>query len=475
MPSRDERSDVEECPDAATNVVVVIADQLRRDALAIYGDPNVSTPNLDALASAGARFTNACSTYPVCVPFRFSLVTGEYAHTRGVPAIEWRMSPAERTLADEFNDAGYDTAFFGKWHLYGGNGGVLPSYPNDRARRTHIPRAYQGRWQHFAGFELCNDPFNTTYFVNDDPTPRAIEGYQTDGLFDLAIDYIGQRATTERPFCCVISVEPPHPPLTAPDKYLSRWSDRPLRLRPNFADVPSYRPRRPGSTGLLDDLRGYYAAIENLDDNIGRLRDTLSAEGLWQRTVVLFTSDHGEFLGSHGLTAKCDPREESSGIPLIVAGGGLPANRHIEDPVCTEDLFPTILGLARLSPRDPRPGEDLAALIRGDVPNLARPGVMLEHVAEYRPRAPFHDQSWRAFRTTDFIYAVLGGADGGRPWLFYDLEKDPGQQTNLVNDADRIPDMARLHNLLRQRMQATDDHYFLAPAHGEPGLNDWRP
>ena len=104
------------------NIILIISDQLRRQALGCYGDPNVSTPNIDALAAAGARFDAASSTYPVCVPFRFTLMTGEYAHTRFIPSIEWRMSPAERTLADEFNDAGYATALFGKWHLYGNFG-----------------------------------------------------------------------------------------------------------------------------------------------------------------------------------------------------------------------------------------------------------------------------------------------------------------------------------------------------------------
>ena len=85
------------------NLVVVLCDQLRRDALGCYGDQNVQTPHIDALAARGVKFHNACSTYPICVPFRFTMMTGQYAHTRMIPGIEWRMSPAERTLADEFN------------------------------------------------------------------------------------------------------------------------------------------------------------------------------------------------------------------------------------------------------------------------------------------------------------------------------------------------------------------------------------
>src|SRR5262245_24658737 len=96
------------------NLLVVMADQLRRDALGCYGDPNVQTPNIDALSRGGVTFTSACSTYPICVPFRFSFMTGLYAHSRRVPAIEYRMDASERTLADEFNEAGYETIYIGK-------------------------------------------------------------------------------------------------------------------------------------------------------------------------------------------------------------------------------------------------------------------------------------------------------------------------------------------------------------------------
>ena len=121
----------------ATSTVALVPGAIA--ALSCYGDPNVATPAIDALADSGARFDAASATYPVCVPSRFTLMTGEHAHTRFVPSIEWRMSPAERTLADEFNEAGYDTAYFGKWHLHG-NFGVLPGHNVVKASRTAIPR-----------------------------------------------------------------------------------------------------------------------------------------------------------------------------------------------------------------------------------------------------------------------------------------------------------------------------------------------
>jgi arylsulfatase A-like enzyme len=458
------------------NLVLVLADQLRRQALGCCGDPNVATPHIDALAAGGTRFTAASSSYPVCVPFRFSLQTGEHAHTRFIPSIEWRMSPAERTLADEFNAAGYATGWFGKWHLYG-NFGHYPGHNVVKASRTPVPRRYQGRWSHFAGFDICNDPYDTWYSINDDPTMRKLDGYQTDGLFDLAMEWIGAHTGGDRPFVAVVSVEPPHPLFTAPPEYVERWLGRELVLRDNVELDREYRKRGPHGSDILDDLRIYYSMIENLDDNVGRLVAALEETGQLGDTVIALTADHGELLGSHGVQAKQRPWEESIGIPLIVrepvpAGG---EGRVVDDAVCTEDLFPTLLGLAGLMPRDPKPGVDLTPLIRGTMGRLARDGVLLEFVGELRPDLPFHEETWRGVRTRRFKYTVLGDAHGGRPWQFFDLVADPFEQRNLVDDPDHADEVRHHHEMLRQLLVDTDDHYVLAPAFGCQGFNTWDP
>jgi arylsulfatase A-like enzyme len=453
------------------NIILIIADQLRRSALGCYGDPNVSTPNIDALAEQGTRFDASCSTYPVCVPFRFSLQTGEYAHTRAIPAIEWRMSPAERTLADEFHDAGYDTGMFGKWHLYGGFG-HLPGHTVVKASRTPVPRPFQGRWQRFAGFDICNDPYDTYVFNEDDPTPNKLECYQTDGLFDLAMEWIGCPERQGTPFAGILSVEPPHPLFTAPEEYLERWRDREIVFRDNVELDRDYRKRGPHGTSLVDDMRVYYAMIENLDDNVGRLVRSLRESGTLDNTVLALTADHGELLGSHGLLAKQRPWEESIGIPLIVSRGG---GRVIQDPVCTEDLFPTLLGLAGHRPRDPKPGLDLTPLIDGRQDELDREGVLVEFVAELRPDVPFYAETWRGFRSRRYKYTVLGDAHGGHPWQFFDLHDDPYELTNLLADPACSELVAHHHRLLRDRLVETHDHYVLAPAYGCSGLNEWDP
>jgi arylsulfatase A-like enzyme len=146
----------------------------------------------------------------------------------------------------------------------------------------------------------------------------------------------------------------------------------------------------------------------------------------------------------------------------------------IEDPACTEDLFPTFLGLAGLTPREPLPGEDLSALVDGRQAGLERPGVLLEFVAELRPQQPFYDEVWRGFRSRQFKYTVQGDKNGATPWQLFDLQTDPFEMTNLVDDAAHEATARQHHTWMRDRMVETVDPLALAPAFGQPGWNRWQ-
>ncbi len=439
------------------NVLILLADQLRRQALGCYGDPNVATPHIDALSRGGVTFEAACSTYAVCVPFRFTLMTGQYAHTRLVPTLGWRMSPAERTLADEFNDAGYHTAYVGKWHLEG----CRPSEP--------IPRSRQGRWQKWLGFELRNSHFDTFYFEDDDPTPKPLNAYQTDGLFDLAMRHLQHGRPTDRPFCCVLSVEPPHFPYEAPEAYEARWRDRPIELPETFERPDDYEVPQSHWSGddthtreiKLDRVRTYYAMIENLDDNVGRLMAWLDRQGLAENTVVVLMGDHGEMGGMHALPTamKEYPFEESIAIPLIVRDGRLAdrAGARCDEPVCTEDLFPTLCGLADITPRGPLPGADLTPIVAGRQERLDRAGILLESVREDRRPGAFFNRPFRGIRTQHHKYTVLAG----KPWQLFDLQADPLEARNLVADPACADLITELHAALRDLLTRSEDHFHL--------------
>ncbi|HEY8594723.1 MAG TPA: sulfatase [Devosiaceae bacterium] len=471
------------------NIVMVFVDQLRRDALGFAGDPNVRTPHIDRLAREGVHFAAACSTFPACVPFRFSLMTGEYAHSRNVPALGYRLSPAERTLGEAVGALGYATGYIGKWHLYSAYG-VSGGLDLSQACRVPVPASHRRGWDYWRGFELRNSFYDTWYFAQDETVPRRLEGYQTNGLFELAFDYIERDRPRDRPFFLTLSVEAPHPPFEAPPAALDRVARRgPLALRPNvdirairFFPPEWYEPSGPG--GAIDptdplsvkrvfeaNMRAYYAMIEVIDDNMGRLAEVLENEGLADNTIVVFLSDHGELGGSHGLLGKAEPWEESVGIPLIIHGSGgtmVPGGRVCRTPLHTEDLFCTLVGLAGGKEQPAPPRLDFSKYIRGQAEEPDRDGVLLEFVTETRRNRSYYDETWRGIRTRRHKYTVLGDRKGARPWQLFDLEKNPYEQDNLVADPQSSETAARLHRQLLELLRQSGDDFAVASAFGLP-------
>jgi arylsulfatase A-like enzyme len=227
-------------------------------------------------------------------------------------------------------------------------------------------------------------------------------------------------------------------------------------------------PADPASVARVFEanMQAWYAMIEQIDDAMGRLMAALDAEGLTRDTVVLFLSDHGELGGSHGLLGKAEPWEESVGIPLIAAGPGIAPGRLVEAPVQTEDLFPTILGLA--GGRDAAlPGLDLSAVLRGGA-EPDRDGVLLEFVTETRSGRGYYAETWRALRTRQHKYVVIGARSGARPWRLFDLDADPFEEANLVNRPEAAGLAAEMHRRLVAALDAAGDDYALAPAFGCP-------
>ncbi len=463
------------------NIVVILADRLRRDALNCMGDANLHTPNIDALARQGVTCTAACSTSPNSVPFRFSLMTGEYAHSRSVPALGYRLSPAERTLGEAIAEQGYATAFIGKWHLYG-HFGVVGTQTRRQAGRTPVPAHFRRGFDYWRGFDVGSTVHGTHYFADDDPVPRQLPGAQTSGLFDLAATYIGTDRPADRPFFLILSLEAPDPlAAVATETTIPRG---PLQLRANvdltdlsclptawrapqdrLLEKPQADPQVMAEA-YATSLRAYYDAIESVDAGVGRLRDRLAAAGLDRSTVIVFAADHGDMAGSHGLFAAGEPFEESIGIPLIFHSADpalLKGDRQSALPICTEDIFPTLVGLAGAVP-PARPGRlDLSPFLRGTAAEPSRPAVLLEFVAEVRPTHRYFHRTWRGIRTRSHKYTVLGGGSGGTPWQLFDVEADPFEQNNLIVDPACAGLGEALHEDLRRLLRQTADDYLLAP------------
>jgi arylsulfatase A-like enzyme len=448
------------------NIFVIFCDQLRRHALSCYGDPNIQTTHIDALAKHGVKFNAACSTYPICVPFRFSLMTGEYGHSHNVPGIGYRLDPARfRMLADPFNENGYHTAYFGKWHL----ADTGPS-----RSRPQVPPELQGRWQKWKGFEVRNSHFDTWYTEDDNPEPKKIEGYQTDGIFNLAMDHIRAGRPKDKPFFAICSIEPPHFPYEAPPELEAEWAQRDLKLPSTFMKIPDYpvhrgdgwdAPEQSQREIRLKNIKTYYAMVANLDENVGRLQQFLQSENLASNTIIVFMSDHGEMGGMHNINtaAKYFPFEESIGIPFIISDPTRPGShgKSVDSPTCTEDFFPTFCGLADIDPGKELPGLDLSSVLGDTDTQVEREGVLLEFVHEHRTNAQYYGYTHRGIRTKTHKYVVRNGA----PWLCFDLINDPLEDKNLLHhDHTNHKLFAELHLKLKQLLLETKDDYLLAPA-----------
>ena len=256
------------------NVIWVFGDQHRRQALGCQGDPNLSTPNIDRLAAEGLSLDGVAGC-PLCCPYRGSLLTSQYPH-RMVPGHEYPMPDHTPTVATAFNGEGYHTAYFGKWHVDGW-------YERDGRGALHVvPSSRRGDFKQWLGYENNNSQWDAYVHGHDDAgneiSPHQLPTYETDALTDLTLDYINQRADDSQPFFCVLSVQPPHDPYVCPEKWQGRHNPAGIQLRANVPDVSRVVCQ------ARNELAGYYGMIENLDWNLGRVRDQLRQRNLIEQT-----------------------------------------------------------------------------------------------------------------------------------------------------------------------------------------------
>lgn len=412
-------------PEKKPNLIFVFADQMRGRDMSCAGDPNVSTPNLDRMAGEGVRFVNATSCIPVCTPARAALLTGRYPLSTGMFLNDIQMSTEETTIAHVLGEAGYDTAYVGKWHLDGGR------------RFDFTPPG--PRRQGFAYWHALNcdhrDYLNPLYYEDEDEQIWP-EQYCTDYETDVALRYIENR---DEPYCLFLSFSPPHNPYhQLPERWKDRIDPAKLQLSPNTPDTEENRR----------DLAGYYAHIAAIDENMGRLLDVVGDD---PNTILVFWSDHGDMLGSHGKQRKQWPWDDSALVPLIVRWpGGVPAGEVSPVLFNTLDFMPTLLGWMGVECPETAEGTDLGSAIAGQVAGPA--SALLQVVAPFAEQV---EKEWRAVRTTRHTYAET--IDG--PWLLYDNEADPDQLDNLVDQAEHATLQAELKRELDQWLEKTGDSF----------------
>lgn len=442
------------------HVILMLSDQHRGQALRHLGDPNLRTPEMDRMAAEGVSFRRAYANCPVCTPSRGTIFSGRHAHAGPIRGFFETYPSGAPSLATEFRAAGYRTAYFGKWHGSQVHSEVPASarahpedWPGWPPWRT--PEHLRGGFQDWFAFELNNKPFDGFYYHQHEVEPRHMRGFQTDWLTDLALDYL-RAYEGEEPLFLVWSVEPPHDPLAAPERF-QRFDPASLVVPPNFEDTPAFRR----------ELALYYAMIENLDWNLGRLRNALSATPGFEDCVQVYVSDHGDFMGSHGRSRqKVHPLEESVRIPaLFSAPGRVVPQGTVEGLFSLVDLAPTLLGLSEGKAPVWMQGRDWSPRLRGG--GMAEPdAVLLEMTGAPRWNLDFSD--WRGFTDGKIKYAFYeSGVE-----LLFDLESDPHEMRNLApgNPEHCAACRERLLVLLRE---SREPFFDVILEHGVRPPADW--
>jgi choline-sulfatase len=438
------------------NIILCMCDQLRAFEVGCYGNPVIHTPNIDRLAGEGVRFETAVTTFPVCMAARSVTLSGQYNRTctggvgnvatgQGEGRIYFPQYPfagrphlREATLPEILRGLGYHTVAIGKWHIH--------------------------TWPHDLGFDQYVIPrmnhAHTGQSFSENGGPEFVpDGYSVDYECSRVEDFLERQSGADRPFFLYYNISPPHCPMSdAPEKYTSMYQPEDIPIRPNVDvsrrlpdqdhwfkvyrwDYRYYNFHLPYTEVLPEDftlqrvIAEYYGMTTWVDDAVGRMLAVLDANGLAEDTIVVFTSDHGDYLGSHGRVQKGDLHEESVRIPLLVRWpGGLEPHIARQQVAALVDLAPTLLDLVGAETPPHMYGQGLANVLRGERPTLANDYAIIETGRGAGIRTPTH------------LYGlpfVDGGHElAGAPDMFFDLVADPYQMLNLAGTGEQA-DLAR--------------------------------
>ena len=418
------------------NVLLIMTDQQRPDTLGFRGKTPCRTPHIDSIAADGVSFDNAITPCPLCLPSRASLFTGLYPTQNDMMSNQTGYL-SQCQMLDHFREGGYQINYAGKWHMGEGNIGDFTD------RHAGDSTAEYSQWCLDQGLNdgwMFNDPNTRTtrtpsmsipkVHVQDLPVSKTNEAYITD----FAIEMIRTRDPGRR-FFQVCSYNGPHPPFMIPEPYFSMYDPADVPVPANFGAQDGEHPAHAESfyRDLFNDhgtdfdawracYAVYWGFVSMIDDFVGQLLQVIEGEGLLEETIVVFTSDHGENLGSHGLWQKMVPFEESIRVPLIIRVPGKTAGEQSQTPASLVDVAPTLAELCGLLTKTDWPGHNLWDT---DWHDDCRPA----QIAMHRPIGNWMKVTdWRMIKADGFKYVWHLGMEDE----LFDLNTDPTEVTNLA-------------------------------------------
>ncbi len=437
------------------NIIFILSDQHRFCDVGYAGNTQVDTPHLDALAADGAYFNSAYSNCPLCVPARGTLLTGLHALNHGAAANDMPIIEKTPSIAQVLNQAGYSTAYIGKWHL----GGV----PRDQ----FITEERRLGFSYWNGCN-CNHDYLNAYYDDHDNVRHQIAGYEPIGQTDLALDYLDSQQDNEAPAALWLCFGTPHDPyLLQPEDDLEYYFDQNLTLRSNVDQVNMKDPveNKPDAAA---SYAGYYGHIRQLDRQIGRIVDWLKTHGEYENTIIVYTSDHGDMLFSHGYLNKQLYFDESARVPFILSWPGHVPSGQRTQLISLVDAAPTLLGLLDLRFEGEVDGHDVS-------PALLNPRAKGQESVYFYSYVPCHQAahraigSWRAVTDGKFMYAA---DQNNQPVCLYNLEQDPQQLQDIKDDEAARQDKVRLAALLNHQVLLYDGYVPWEKLLKQLGLSD---
>lgn len=431
------------------NIIFYFTDQQRWDTCGCFGQPLDVTPNLDRLAREGVKFDNAFSPQPVCGPCRALFQTGKWPTETGCFRNNLMLPAGVKTLGSYIEEAGYETAYIGKWHL--ASDGELEKPPVVDHTVTAIPRelrgGYTGYWRAADVLEFTSHGYDG--FVFDENNNRVdFKGYRADCITDLALHFF-DGYDRKKPFFMTISqIEPHH-------QNDRKHYEGPHGSKERFKDFILPEDLKALGGNAAEEYPDYLGQCASLDENLGRLVQRLKDEGLYEDTVIIFASDHGSHFKTRNQDGhlngyddyKRSCHDAALHVPLVIAGGPFKGGVAVEDVVSTASLPKTILALAGVDVGDAMIGENLLDVVEKKDDN--RLNEAFAQISESRVG--------RCLRTPDYLYSVYApGVNGGEfaaaetyaDDFLYDMRRDPYQLNNVVAD----PAYAQVKAELRERL-----------------------
>ena len=436
------------------NILLLVSDDQRPDTIHALGNAIIRTPHLDRLVREGSAFTRATCGNPICTPSRAEILSGCSSFRNGVLDFGGTIDAELPTLAKWFSAAGYRSSYVGKWH----NDGLPIQRGYERTNglyRGGGSRFYKPQVD-WAGRPVTG--YRGWIFQDDKGTlfPERGVGLTPDisaRFADAAIELI--ETGDERPFFLHVNFTSPHDPLLLPPGWEKVYRAADMPLPPNFAAEHPFDhgnfdgrdeklfnwPRTPDET--RGEIAAYYAVISHMDEQVGRILQSLAETGKLENTIVVFASDHGLAVGSHGLRGKQSMYEHTIGVPLLMRGPGVPADRRFEAQCYLRDLFPTLCSLAGVEqPGDTIDGLSLAPVISGERDQIH------EFVVGY-----FRNFQ-RMIRTPEWKYVEYPAV---RQRQLFSLKDDPFELQNLIDEPGVAATRDKLAGQLHEWLSAGND------------------